>query len=445
MRCSRLSIAMLVAAAVVPLVSAGPAAASPSSPTLTVTGRACPGRTITVAGSGFADGSYQLHTYAGSLSTTQVTAVGGVLSPAVTLTLPAAMPHTFQVTAAVAGQGTLTAAQVDMAQSVVDRGSRMNLWQEPVTADCFAPGERVTVQEEAAAPASTVALTASSVVADPSGTVHSTVYLRPATAPVQPWLLFAGQTSAQLASQQLFSVPGTTLSAGQTRYDNDDPDSELLSAVPGCAMLMVAGGIQITHELGSAGADWVYGGGHMIDNGLGSRISMQSDGNLAIYSPTGRLLWATGTAGSGSNNRLVLRNDCNMVMYTAAGVPVWSSAVNSTIGYPNHLRSFAYVASTRPTGVVYRNGQFYRYAEPVVYINAQVKQANTSANLVPSMHRTAYLQRYLNGGWQTILGQVTGANGRFTVGFVQPKVFQYRVVVLATSTSAGSHSASTFR
>ena len=42
-------------------------------------------------------------------------------------------------------------------------------------------------------------------------------------------------------------------------------------------------------------------------------------------------IWSTHTAGTGSNNRLVMRNDGNLVMYTASGRAVWSSGTHAEV------------------------------------------------------------------------------------------------------------------
>ena len=92
--------------------------------------------------------------------------------------------------------------------------------------------------------------------------------------------------------------------------------------------------------------------------------------------------------------------------------------------------TWAYVASSR--------------AGSAVYINALIK--NYSANdLVRGGGRSVYLQRYLNGTWQTMLMRTANPTGQFTVGFIQPKVYQYRLMVTETSSAWAGRSGSTFR
>jgi hypothetical protein len=79
-----------------------------------------------------------------------------------------------------------------------------------------------------------------------------------------------------------------------------------------------------------------------------------------------------------------------------------------------------------------------------VYINALVHQWS-DFDLAGGVGRTVYLQRYLKGAWQNIAVRTTNSSGRFTIGFVQTTVFQYRLVTTETATEFGAHSASTFR
>lgn len=92
--------------------------------------------------------------------------------------------------------------------------------------------------------------------------------------------------------------------------------------------------------------------------------------------------------------------------------------------------TWAYVASSR--------------SGSAVYVNALVKNDSTNG-IVRSAGRSVYLQRYLNGAWQTMLMRTTNSTGQFTVGFIQPKVFQYRLIVTATNSAYGGRSGSTFR
>lgn len=67
---------------------------------------------------------------------------------------------------------------------------------------------------------------------------------------------------------------------------------------------------------------WASGtGGHP-----GANVAMQTDGNLVVYAPSGGgPLWASNTAGTGSNNYVAMQTDGNLVIYTSSGQPVWAS------------------------------------------------------------------------------------------------------------------------
>jgi len=117
-----------------------------------------------------------------------------------------------------------------------------------------------------------------------------------------------------------------------------------------------------------------------------------------------------GASSSGGYNDLTQNNPTYIVKYT----------------------TWAYVASSR--------------AGSAVYINALIKNySNSYAGLVRGSGRSVYLQRYLNGAWQTMLVRTANSTGQFTVGFIQPKVFQYRLIVTETSSAWGGRSGSTFR
>jgi hypothetical protein len=59
--------------------------------------------------------------------------------------------------------------------------------------------------------------------------------------------------------------------------------------------------------------------------------------------------------------------------------------------------------------------------------------------------RVVFLQRYILGAWQNMVGLTTNSAGRITISFMRPTICQYRLVAAETSTAWGRHSASTFR
>jgi GH25 family lysozyme M1 (1,4-beta-N-acetylmuramidase) len=127
----------------------------------------------------------------------------------------------------------------------------------------------------------------------------------------------------------------------------------------------------------------------------------------------------------------------NQAQLAGASIPVDMSEFNGTPGQLYAMArmtlkytSWAYVASSRSSSAV--------------YVNALVS-SDSPYGVVRSPGRSVYLQRYLNGAWQNLLMRTTNLTGVFTVGFIQPKVFQYRLVVTATSSAYGANSGSTFR
>ncbi len=56
----------------------------------------------------------------------------------------------------------------------------------------------------------------------------------------------------------------------------------------------------------------------------GSRVAMQTDGNLVVYSAANKALWSSRTAGN-SGAYLVMQDDANAVVYSAAAKALWAS------------------------------------------------------------------------------------------------------------------------
>ena len=58
---------------------------------------------------------------------------------------------------------------------------------------------------------------------------------------------------------------------------------------------------------------------------------MRSNGNLALHTSKGKLIWSSHTTGTGRHNYVTMQNDGNLVMRTASGKVVWSSGTTRTI------------------------------------------------------------------------------------------------------------------
>jgi hypothetical protein len=104
------------------------------------------------------------------------------------------------------------------------------------------------------------------------------------------------------------------------------------------------------------------------------------------------------------------------------------------------------LAPAATAGTTPVNGKYVSYAYiaasrqgSAVYINGLVKQ-DYSTGIIRSPRRTIYLQRNLNGAWQTMLSRVTSWDGRFTVGFISVVAYQYRYVVTASGSAWGTTS-----
>ncbi len=105
-----------------------------------------------------------------------------------------------------------------------------------------------------------------------------------------------------------------------------------------------------------------------------------------------------------------------------AGLPASAQAGTPTA---SAVSSFAYITASRQGSAV--------------YVNGLVKQ-NSATGLIRSANRRTYLQRNLNGSWQTMLSRVTNAQGLFTVGFISVANYQYRYIVLASAGALGTTS-----
>jgi hypothetical protein len=79
-----------------------------------------------------------------------------------------------------------------------------------------------------------------------------------------------------------------------------------------------------------------------------------------------------------------------------------------------------------------------------VYINGLVHQWSVS-NAFPSAGRKVYLQRFVNGSWQSMLSRTTNGSGKVTVGFIQSTARRYRLVAAETSRGWSGTSSSTIR
>ena len=57
----------------------------------------------------------------------------------------------------------------------------------------------------------------------------------------------------------------------------------------------------------------------------GFKLVMQTDGNLVLYTPTGRVLWSSGTYGQPVSALVMQAEDGNLVIYSTSWTPLWAS------------------------------------------------------------------------------------------------------------------------
>jgi len=137
---------------------------------------------------------------------------------------------------------------------------------------------------------------------------------------------------------------------------------------------LVSPGGQYTLDMQTDGNLVVYGNGCVIwasgtaGTGSGDYLAMQGDGNLVVYTSAGKPVWASNTAGTGSGNYLDMQVDGNLVVYTSAGKPVWASGASGadqicapatmSAGKYLHSASGQYKLNMQGDGnlVVYDNG-----------------------------------------------------------------------------------------
>jgi len=161
--------------------------------------------------------------------------------------------------------------------------------------------------------------------------------------------------------------------------------------------------------------------------------------------PTGSMVYYTG-----QNEVGALYNNQNVALPRVfAHRDVWATACPGDGGYATlpYVRTTA-LALKGPLLVGKYTTSTYIASSRVrtaVYINSLVHQYSASTGVISGAGRVSYLQRYNAGAWQNVLARTSNSAGVWTVGFIQAKVFQYRIVTPATALAGGATSASTFR
>jgi hypothetical protein len=122
---------------------------------------------------------------------------------------------------------------------------------------------------------------------------------------------------------------GTRIPYGSN--DNPAPRSTLklgATLTPGKSLTSVLGAYSAVMQ--TDGNFVVYGRGRVlwVSNSAGwggSKLALQSDGNMVLYASGGAALWQTKTRNAGSF-QLILQDDGNLVLYTAASRPLWATS-----------------------------------------------------------------------------------------------------------------------
>jgi hypothetical protein len=155
---------------------------------------------------------------------------------------------------------------------------------------------------------------------------------------------------ASPAPEARAAASGSSLAAGETLH----PGEFLASAPFGNHRLkMQADGNLVLYVCDMPGSDdctyahWSLG----TFGQPGNYLTMQYDGNLVMYSRTGRPVWATRTTGVGNVFRV--QDDSNLVIYNG-GRAVWATGT---------VHTYAHVAGRRVPDLRSPNGR-YRFSTP---------------------------------------------------------------------------------
>ncbi|HUD10507.1 MAG TPA: hypothetical protein VMR28_02420 [Candidatus Saccharimonadales bacterium] len=126
------------------------------------------------------------------------------------------------------------------------------------------------------------------------------------------------------------------LSSGQTLSEGSyllSPDSQSVLTIQSDGNLVLYSNLRASWNSGSAGSST----NHLV---------MQSDGNLVLYNQSNAALWDSQTSGN-PGAYLVLQTDGNMVVYSTSNAALWATY---TISNPNHL---SYINTTFGIGRLY--------------------------------------------------------------------------------------------
>jgi hypothetical protein len=412
-------------------VATNPTASAAGQPQLWTNYQACIGIAMPIFGDGFTPGQdYQLSATAGSFESSTLTAdQDGRLTAA--LNVPADITPNDSIVITAAATSALDTVLATFRLSGFQRASvrasgqsaysQLDAW--PLNSKlfldtlCFQPGENLEVSSPqlSAGPLAIKYFVGYGDITTTVAAVHATGM---ATVTV------TGSVSRRQAST-VISTGGNVLDAGTELQDMGR--GQLISASGSYRLLLGGYGMYVCHFPPVLTQDfcdqtWSTPMDPYQPEGAAT-LRLQSDGDLVLLHDS-RPVWSTGTVGAG--NRLTLRDDGNLALTSSRGDLLWSSKTGLVHGAAGAV-SAAYIAGSR-------SGR-------VLYVDGLIKQWAGAGQLVRSPHRLVYLQRYLDRHWQNMLARTTDGAGQFTVGFIQPSPQLYRLIVTSATGVTGARSA----
>lgn len=159
-------------------------------------------------------------------------------------------------------------------------------------------------------------------------------------------LVIYGSSGMPLWSSGTWGNPGASLAL----FDNGDvlvssPTKMLWGFGQGPASgslpTPVAGSTSIQAGQGLFDGQNTQAGSYVFD--------MQNDGNLVVYTSSGRPLWSSGTWGN-AGDWTVMQSDGNLVVYNAHGSPLWSTGTSGNPGSYAAMQSDSNLVVYGPSG-----------------------------------------------------------------------------------------------
>jgi len=110
---------------------------------------------------------------------------------------------------------------------------------------------------------------------------------------------------------------------------------------------------------------------------------MQGDGNLVIYDPDGRPLWASNTVGH-PGSRLVVQDDGNVVIYDPQNVRLWQ-----TVTAPPIINSLTPTSGQTGSAVTIKGDNFYRVLQVLFGDKASNFTVNSQTTITSTVPQNA--------------------------------------------------------